>query len=120
MRWGRATIAIATIMGFAIAFQGCGTVGALNNLVNGIIGTAGNAAGKTLNTAGNTASKALTPSTYSNLARKSKRQSRSYTPSTTTPRTSARNHDAQNSSSNSVSKSRYNNPASYFRGRARR
>jgi hypothetical protein len=111
---------MAMILGTAIAFQGCGTIGALNNLVNGIIGTAGNAAGKTLNTAGNTASKALTPSTYSNLAKKSRRQSRSYTPSTAAPRTSARNHDAQNSSSNSVSKSKYNNASPFFRGRARR
>src|SRR5262245_22821520 len=90
----------------AISFQGCGTLGALGNAFNNVIGTANNAAAKTLNAAGDTASKALTPSTYSDLAKKSKSSSRSYQPNTKAPWTSARNNGAENASSNSVSGSR--------------
>ena len=120
MRWGKYAGFMIVLSAGLVCFQGCGTLGALNNLVNGVIGTASNAANKTLNTAGNTASKALTPNTYSKLAKKSKQQRRSYEPSTTAPRTSARNHDAKNHRSSSVSSSKKNNAASYFRGRSRR
>ena len=121
MRWVQRAGVMVALLGATAAFQGCGTVGALSNLVSGIIGGASQAAGKTLNTAGNTASKALTPSTYSNLAKKSKRQKRSYDPPTTAKRTSARNYDAQNASSNSTRKGGGRNSAqSFFSGRARR
>ncbi|NUM55557.1 MAG: hypothetical protein HUU46_18080 [Candidatus Hydrogenedentes bacterium] len=116
MRWGRSTIIGISVAASAVAFQGCGTVGALNNLLGNVIGTANNAAGKTLDAAGTTASKALTPNTYAELAKKAKQQPRTYYPSTTAPRTSARNHDAVNNSSNSTS-GRGKNPGSYLSGK---
>lgn len=117
MRWGQRTILAIAVLTSAIGFQGCGTIGALNNLLGNVIGTANNAAGKTLNAAGNTASKALTPSTYGDLAKKAKRQPRSYRESSLAPRTSARNQDAQNSVSNSTS-GRAKYPGVYMGGKS--
>lgn len=121
MRWGQSIATLIAVLGTALVFQGCGTVGALGNFVNGIIGGASQAAGKTLNAAGNTASKALTPSTYSDLAKKAKKQPRSYHAESSAPRTSARNADAKNARSNSVSKNGGRRSAqSFFRGNYRR
>ncbi|MBM3289830.1 MAG: hypothetical protein FJY92_06725 [Candidatus Hydrogenedentes bacterium] len=120
MRWDRRLTVTIAVVGAAIALQGCSTLGAINNLLNGVVGTAAGAANKTLNTAASVPGKALTPSTYSDLAKKARRQPRSYSESTTAPRTSARNYDAQNNASNSTRKHRGRSAATMFGGGPKR
>ncbi|GMU91221.1 MAG: hypothetical protein AMXMBFR4_02790 [Candidatus Hydrogenedentota bacterium] len=84
--------------------SGCGTLGAVSNLANAIVGTTVKAADSTVKTV----DKALQPSTY----KSARGTTRSYHESISAPRTSARNFDAVNNVSSSVSEAKKGSPQS--------
>jgi hypothetical protein len=89
-----------------IVVSGCGTLGAVSSLANAIVGTTVKTADSTVKTV----DKALQPSTY----RSAKGTTRSYHDSIAAPRTSARNFDAVNNVSSSVSEAKKGTqPAKY-------